>query len=1060
MFKGRKRFRIIATFLLVFSLIIPSAIQATPVDNWKPMAEEDVTAEDLFISEYVEGSSFNKAIELYNGTGATVDLSSYSVELYSNGNTSPQTTVNLSGTLADGDVYVIHHPQAHDDIKAQGDLSHMVANFNGDDAVVLKKNGVIIDVFGQVGARENWGTDVTLVRKSTITKGDSNPNDPFNPVLEWDAYARDTFSFLGFHEMDGKPDAPIETIKIGEARTQPLGSTVQVKGIVTAVLKNTVHIQDETAAIAIFPSSSVDATIGDEITVSGVLQEYRGLLQLTGTTIIEKTEQVGEPEPVVLTGAELNEENESKLAIVNNVSILSIQNEGNGWINFIASDGTEFIVRDETAELGLQVGVTYDSIIGIVQQFDTAYQILPRSKADIIEDATVVQPVMASPGSGSVPKGTEVRLSTYTKDAIIYYTVDGSDPVDNGQLYDGPIVLEDDTVIKAYAVKEGLSPSIVTEFSYLVYDPVEGIKIHHIQGEGHYSPLVGQYVENVKGVVTYIYELNGNHYFHMQTPDDDADDNPKTSEGIVIFTGRNKANVEVGDLVAVSGTVDEYTIDGYSDRFETDLPVTEINARDDQGGVIEVLEKNVELPTPFKITLENLPTEVIDNDSFGSFDPEEDAIDFWESLEGMLVEVGNLQAVAPQEHGDIITVLEGLETTTIHGGLLIGPNDFNPERIQFKLHPNQEARNFAVKTGDKFMGPIVGVVNYGYQNYKIYADLEDLQAAFVPEKRTRAERSLLRPGPGKLTIASYNLENFSNNSAPNETPDEKAMRIANAFVRNLNSPDIIGVTEVQDNNGQQPGPDDADASESYERLIEAIMAAGGPRYEYVNINPVYNADGGAPNANIRVGFLYNPERVSLVEGAPHGTATDAVGYENGKLTLNPGRIDPLNPAFENSRKPLAAQFMFNGETIVVIANHFNSKSGDTPLFGKIQPPIYGSEAQRHQIAAVVSDFVEQILRDNPRENIVVLGDLNDFEFSTTLDILKGGKLVNMIDKVPLNERYTYIYQGNSQVLDHILVTRNLERFTTVDIVHINADFTDMHGRASDHDPVLVQINLR
>ncbi|MBO1912505.1 hypothetical protein J4G37_47865, partial [Microvirga sp. 3-52] len=155
--------------------------------------------------------------------------------------------------------------------------------------------------------------------------------------------------------------------------------------------------------------------------------------------------------------------------------------------------------------------------------------------------------------------------------------------------------------------------------------------------------------------------------------------------------------------------------------------------------------------------------------------------------------------------------------------------------------------------------------------------------------------------------------------------------------------------------------------------------AGGVRYEYANIDPVNNADGGAPNANIRVGILYNPDRVSLTEGIPAGDATTAVGYENGRLTHNPGRIDPNNAAFNNSRKPLAAQFDFQGENVIVIANHWNSKSGDTPLFGSTQPPIYGSEVQRKQIATVVSDFIAEIKTENPNENIVSVGDFNDFQ---------------------------------------------------------------------------------
>ena len=91
---------------------------------------------------------------------------------------------------------------------------------------------------------------------------------------------------------------------------------------------------------------------------------------------------------------------------------------------------------------------------------------------------------------------------------------------------------------------------------------------------------------------------------------------------------------------------------------------------------------------------------MIDNDSFTEFDPEEDAIDFWESIEGMLVEVETVKAVAPQEHGDLITVLEDRETDTIHGGVLLTEDNANPDRIQFKMYDNNAARDFEVATGD------------------------------------------------------------------------------------------------------------------------------------------------------------------------------------------------------------------------------------------------------------------------------------------------------------------------------------------------------------------------
>lgn len=861
-----------------------------------------------------------------------------------------------------------------------------------------------------------------------------------------------TYSIVGQEPEPEVPETPLETISILEARTLGSGE-VKVKGTVTAKLKNTLHIQDSTGAIAIYPSS-INAQIGDEIIITGTLDDYNGLLQLQNPTIAENIGQVTVPAPLYITGAELNEENESKLVTVENVTLESVN--GSSWKNYTATDGTQFTVRDELGTLDLSVGTTYESITGIVQEFNGVFQIIPRNQADILEDSSVVQAVTANPAPGLIPTGTEVTLSTLTDGADIYFTIDGSDPTEEGQLYDEPVVVNDDMNIKAVAIKEGLTSSQVTEFTYTVYNQEEGMQIHDIQGESHNSSLDGTQVQNIQGIVTYQYELGGNHYFHIQTPDDLVDGNPNTSEGIVVFTGNQKASIQVGNLVSVTGTVDEYHIDGYYDtKQDTDLSVTQINARNDRGGKIEVLENNVALPEPVVINASNLPSEVIDNDGFVEFDPQEDAIDFWESLEGMRVEVGTVKAVAPQEHGDLITVLEDRVTDTINGGVLLKEDNANADRIQFKLYDNDAARDFEVATGDKFEGPIQGVVNYGFQNYKIYADYEDMKAKHVVGA-AEPETTTIVKDDNKLTIASYNLENFSNNTS--ETSNDKAQKLARAFVTDMQSPDIIGVTEVQDNNGQDSG--NAEASESYERLIQAIEDAGGPRYEYLNIDPIVNEDGGAPNANIRVGFLYNPDRVSLPEGIQAGNATTAVGYEDGQLTHNPGRIDPDNDAFYDSRKPLAAQFNFQGEEVIVIANHWNSKSGDTPLFGSTQPPVYGSEEQRHKIANVVYSFIEDIKTKNPDANIVSVGDFNDFQFSETLKIQEGELMTNMINHVEESDRYTYLYQGNSQVLDHILVSNNLVDNTEIDILHINADFTDMAGRASDHDPVMVQIDLK
>ena len=515
----------------------------------------------------------------------------------------------------------------------------------------------------------------------------------------------------------------------------------------------------------------------------------------------------------------------------------------------------------------------------------------------------------------------------------------------------------------------------------------------------------------------------------------------KTSEGLLVY--KKSHGVQVGDVVKVSGQVKEWVLEGYSEKLQTDLPVTEINATD-----IQKTASNQALPATIIIGEDRFsPTEIIDNDGFAQFDPEQDGIDFYESLEGMLVGVNDPKVVALQKYGELTVIPGNMETNTSDGGLRISEKDYNPERIMIDI--NDE--NYVAKMGDRFEGTIKGVVSYGFSNFKVLSKKEELPT-LIEGPNTRETTSII-PDAEKLTLAAYNVENFST-----KTNNAKVTKLAEAIVSNMKTPDIIGLTEVQDNDGAIDSGT-TDASESAKVLIEKIKSLGGPEYIYTDIAPEDKKDGGAPGGNIRVGFLYNPERVTLSEGQK-GTSTQAVGFENGQLTLNPGRIDPTNPAFDDSRKPLAAQFEFNGESVIVVANHFNSKGGDLPLFGKVQPPVLNSEVQRMQIATVVNGFVKDIHAKDPNSNVVLLGDFNDFEFSNPLKTLKGNELTNMIEVVPVQERYTYSYQGNAQVLDHILVSNNMADRTEVDILHINSGFMEQHGRASDHDPVLIQTSLK
>ena len=203
---GGNRFR--AVVALIGSAALSVSIGVSTAAAAKPA--------DLFISEYVDGASGNQAIELYNGTGATIDLEagSYGLYVYSNGSSTPTGITALEGSVAHADVFVVGHSTAIGDIFSVSDLRTTELNFNGNDAVALVNTdtGAIIDLIGQIGVNPpaGWGSgevstnDRTLVRKPTVSAGRTT-NDAFDPATEWDAYPFDTTSHLGSHTFDSGP---------------------------------------------------------------------------------------------------------------------------------------------------------------------------------------------------------------------------------------------------------------------------------------------------------------------------------------------------------------------------------------------------------------------------------------------------------------------------------------------------------------------------------------------------------------------------------------------------------------------------------------------------------------------------------------------------------------------------------------------------------------------------------------------------------------------------------------------------------------------------------------
>lgn len=538
--------------------------------------------------------------------------------------------------------------------------------------------------------------------------------------------------------------------------------------------------------------------------------------------------------------------------------------------------------------------------------------------------------------------------------------------------------------------------------------------IYQIQGEGHSSELVGQRVATT-GIVTAV-DSNG---FYLQ--DATGDGNLRTSDGIFVFTG-SAPTVAVGDALEVRGTVGEFL----PGNDETNLTVTQLS----DVSIVTVSTGNA-LPAATLIGAGGRlpPSEITDDDGLTSYDPETDGLDFYEALEGMRVTIEAPLVVAnTNEFGETdIVASGGVGATGVNsrGGITISEGDYNPEKIQI----DDDSGLFAgfdpsFTQGDR-LGNVTGVVSYSFNNYEVLVT----EAVTVTQDVTLGrEVTQLDGDADNLSIASMNVENLSP-----EDSVEKFDLLAGNIVYNLSAPDIIAVQEVQDGNGVG-GTDPLSGAASAQGLIDAIVRAGGPEYVYVEIAPSREGEtGGAPGGNIRNGFFYNPDRVSLVEGG---------------LSLI------QDPAFEGTRRPLVGTFLFNGQEVTVVNVHFTSRLGSDPLNGSIQPPENAGDSRREAQADAVADYVNDRLATDPSLKLMVAGDFNGFYFEESLASLhETGVFTNLYGLLLEEERYSYMFEGNLQPLDNMVVTNGLLPRARFDAVHVNAEQPDSL-RSSDHDQLV------
>lgn len=273
---------------------------------------------ELMISEYVEGSSYNKAVELYNSGTGSIDLSSYELNFYFNGNTAPGKTIPLSGSLVAGETYVVAHSSADPELANLAQLLNGGSWFNGDDAITLEQSGTVIDSVGQVGTDPGsyWGTNTLKTQDMSLRRNgvafDTNVLDTFDPTTSWTGSVMDDFSDLGvFSGGNNQPggvefgacndDATfIHDIQGSETSSNMLNNQVVIEAIVVGDFQgseqlngffvqeeNSDHDMDSKTSEGLFVyegNYEVSLSVGDKVRVAGTVQEFGGKTQLTNIT--------------------------------------------------------------------------------------------------------------------------------------------------------------------------------------------------------------------------------------------------------------------------------------------------------------------------------------------------------------------------------------------------------------------------------------------------------------------------------------------------------------------------------------------------------------------------------------------------------------------------------------------------------------------------------------------------------------------------------------------------------------------------------------------------------
>ena len=602
--------------------------------------------------------------------------------------------------------------------------------------------------------------------------------------------------------------------------------------------------------------------------------------------------------------------------------------------------------------------------------------------------------------------------------------------------------------------------------------------IHDIQGNGATSPLVNQFV-TLTGVVT---GRKGNGFF-VQASDAEADADPLTSEGVFVFTGGTPpAAAAVGNRVRVRGTVFEFVPP--SDPAQR--PLTEIGG----SPTVALLAVGQAMPAPVIITADM-------TQPGGGFDQ-------LEAFEGMRATVPSLTTIAPTEGsatpynatGSVNGILQAVVTgvarpfreagidvrDAIPGGAGAQPIprwDGNPEILTVDSDTlGGVAYQLNLPSGSVIEG-LTGPLDYGFRRYTLHRD-PAVAINVIPGPGPRAARM---PAGNEFTVAGYNLERFFDNINDANVDDsvataaayQKRLQKASLGIRDyLHAPDVLVAIEVEKIEVLQALAD---------RINADAVAAGEADPQYVAYLLEGNDVGG-----IDTGMLVKTAAVGAGIPRVEVVALNQIGKDT------TWEQPDGTPGILNDRPPLALD---------AIVHYADGRAFPITVIGVHQRSLIDSELdtaggdrvrrKRQRQAEFLADYIQQRQLASPQTRIVTLGDFNAFAFNDgladTMGVVSGTPtldeqtivpgdgadlvnpdLVNLGELAPPTERYSFVFDGNAQTLDHVLVNEELivtTRTAAIDHARINADFTETNRsdattptRTADHDPVVAYFDPR